>query len=791
MPDLPALFQKALAHHQAGQLQQASSLYDSILHHAPTHAETLYLRGLAAMQSGDHSLAASRLVQATTQQPTRAVYWVPLGQVYIALDEFDKAKRSFDKALALDPNLAGAQAGLGDIALRERQPAAAQYHYQQSLKRDATLPHVWSNLSQAQILLHEFGLAYESAERALAIDPGSREALFNRAVSARGIGNESQSEQDYRTLLARDPCFVPARINLANRLIASARSAEALALYREGVDLVPNSTELRFAYASSLHESGDLSAAMAEYQHLLQQSPDHRQANQNLATALRRSGAWDEAIRLMEGLIARDPNEPATWIQLGHAHLERDDDRSARSALDRARACRPGDWTGRIRVARCSPLLFRTQGDILAYRQMLEQTLREALSHPRPIADLDSMLPGLEPSFHWPFHGMNDRPIKELYSQLFEEVDWRGSLSPQVRSGKPRVGIVVTDGHEPVFLRSMAGMIDRLICREFSLTMVASPRGVRRIRERLQSDDVDFVELPERFSLAQSAVARSNFDLIFYWEIGTDFMNYFLPMAKLAPVQVVSWGVPITTGHRAVDDYLSSQWLEPTDGDGDYTENLLRFRKLLSYQHRRPPVASVSREEFGLRQADHVYVCAQNLGKYHPCFVETIRDVLEQDPAGRLVVTSSRHPRPQEEFQQILADAMGPNVDRVLILPPLDQTRYHQLLGVADVQLDPFPFSGANSSYDAFSYDLPIVTLEGLYQRGRFTSGCYRAMGLEEWVAQAPARYVEQAVAWGTDPDRRRHAVELLQERTPVLFEDVETVREWEEYVCERIRSLD
>jgi predicted O-linked N-acetylglucosamine transferase (SPINDLY family) len=103
------------------------------------------------------------------------------------------------------------------------------------------------------------------------------------------------------------------------------------------------------------------------------------------------------------------------------------------------------------------------------------------------------------------------------------------------------------------------------------------------------------------------------------------------------------------------------------------------------------------------------------------------------------------------------------------------------------VQLDPFPFSGANSTYDAFSFSLPVVTLKGTFQRSRFTSACYRAMGLEDWVATSPEDYVDRAVRWGQERDLREENRRVLHERTPILFEDAETIREWEEYVIERV----
>ncbi len=787
MADLPTIFRQAFDHHQSGRLVDAIRMYDSILSQAPSHAETLYLRGVAAAQQSDWPTAERLLKLAIDQQPKRAPYWLSLAQVQKGTGRRNEAKQSLEQAIALDSQLAPAHFELAELLLIEKEARQAKHHYQKGLAIDPNQLQAWINLAQAEIWLEDFESAYASADRACQLDPKSREAVFNRAVAARATGKIDLAEAGYRKLLAIDPHYQPALINLANLLRGIGRANEAGKLLEDAIHSRPDDATLLFAWGSFLQEEGHLTKAIDLYRQLLTQNPDHAGAIENLASAYRRTGEWEKAISLLRHLTTQRPDDPAPWIQLGHAYLEQEDDRLALESMRQVVQCRPHDWTSILRAARVCPLLYESVEEIAIYRAGLEAALRDLLADRRPITDLDATLPGLEPSFHLPFHGMDDRPIKELYSQLFEDVGWE-RFRPRPNTGLPHVGIVVTDSHELVFLRSMGGIIDRLARREYRLSIVASAQGAAKIRKELRADEIDFVIIPERFTSAARVMAESAFDLLFYWEIGTDFLNYFLPMARLAPMQAVSWGVPITTGHRSIHDYLTSDLWEIPSADSHYTERLVRFQHLLSYQLRRAVLASrPTRDEFGLAADDHVYVCAQNLGKFHPTFIQTLAEVIERDPDARLVVTSSRHSWPNEMLGRILIQAMGSRIDRIKILPPLSPAKYHELLQVSDVQLDPFPFSGANSTYDAFSFSLPVVTLEGVFQRSRFTSACYRAMGLENWVATSIEDYIDRAVRWGQDRDLREEDRRLLGERTPVLFEDAETVREWEEYVVKRV----
>jgi predicted O-linked N-acetylglucosamine transferase (SPINDLY family) len=92
----------------------------------------------------------------------------------------------------------------------------------------------------------------------------------------------------------------------------------------------------------------------------------------------------------------------------------------------------------------------------------------------------------------------------------------------------------------------------------------------------------------------------------------------------------------------------------------------------------------------------------------------------------------------------------------------------------ANVLLDPLHFGGVNTSYDAFSHGKAIVTLPGVFQRGRYTYACYRRMGVDGPVATSVEDYVARAVRIATDADYCHSLEALVRERSDVLFEDVD-----------------
>jgi Tetratricopeptide repeat len=116
-------FETALAHLQAGRLAEASEIYRRILDHFPSHAETLHMVGVIALQQGRHDDAVSPISRAIRVSPARAPFHSNLGEAHRGLGQFDQAMACYRRALELQPdssevynNIALALRTMGDLA---------------------------------------------------------------------------------------------------------------------------------------------------------------------------------------------------------------------------------------------------------------------------------------------------------------------------------------------------------------------------------------------------------------------------------------------------------------------------------------------------------------------------------------------------------------------------------------------------------------------------------------------------------------------------------------------------
>jgi predicted O-linked N-acetylglucosamine transferase (SPINDLY family) len=115
---------------------------------------------------------------------------------------------------------------------------------------------------------------------------------------------------------------------------------------------------------------------------------------------------------------------------------------------------------------------------------------------------------------------------------------------------------------------------------------------------------------------------------------------------------------------------------------------------------------------------------------------------------------------------------LGRAAKRVLFLPAQTDVRFHRLLSLADVVLDPPHYSAGFTAYDAFALGIPLVTLPGELHISRYSLGCYRKMKLEELVPTTAQEYVNLAIQIAQEHDFQRYLRKKILERCDVLYSD-------------------
>ena len=331
---------------------------------------------------------------------------------------------------------------------------------------------------------------------------------------------------------------------------------------------------------------------------------------------------------------------------------------------------------------------------------------------------------------------------------------------------------------------------DRLERLARAIKTLRIPSHLAWLERIVQPTAGEVIDLPHDLCTARELISRLELDVLFYVELGSFSITYFLAFGRLAPIQCVTWGIPFTSGLRTIDYFLSSVDAEPEDAENHYTERLVRLKRLPTYYYKPAPCSPPKpRSDFRLDPGERVYLCPQSLFKLHPDFDDLFARILRAEPRVRVVLVSSEKPDWADALMGRLSRAIPDFRNRIQFAPRQQTDDFLHLIGEADVLLDPIYFGGGNTTYEALSVGTPIVTLPGRFMRGRVTYACYRKMSVMDCVAKDRDDYVQLAVTLATDRALGEAVRAKILAANQVLYEDSEAVREIERFLTRAVET--
>ena len=647
--------------------------------------------------------------------------------------------------------------------------------------------------SQAREALGDLAGAIGDLNLAIARHP--RDARLRNSLGLLlADSGDAQGAIDALTLAVElDPAFARAWNNLGNALRAQGRFVEAAQAARRAVAAQPDYALAWTNLGVILFDLGDDAGAREAFQRALALKPDLRTIRA-LAGIARQRGAIDEAVDLYQRARAAAPGDTSTLLNLAGALAERDDMDASRNVYLDARARQPNLLRAAFGEALGLPMVYPDVAAVDAARTRFVAGLARlesevpALVRGRAFADVIDDLRWT--NFLLAYHGEDDRELQVRFAAIMGRAveavapEWRVSELARAARTRIRVGFAssfFSDGTCGRYFRSWIAQLDR---GRFEIFVYNVRRDATPFLQEIAAH-VDRIRTFPGAALLPSAIAPAiradALDALVYPELGMNGPTFALGALRLAPVQCVAWGHPVTSGQATMDAFFTCAAMEPADAQSQYSEPLIALPGI-GTDYARPALPDgAARGRFGLPDGVPLLLCPQSLFKIHPDNDSLFARVLGAAPEARLVVFEGRHPVLTAKYRRRLAGALvreGLDADeRVIVLPQCSHDDYLRINAVCDAMLDTLRWSGGNTSLDALAMGLPIVTRPGRFMRGRQSAGMLSLAGLDDLVAHDDDDYVRIAAQLASDRDfrvvqarrTREAAAGLFGDRSPVI----------------------
>jgi predicted O-linked N-acetylglucosamine transferase (SPINDLY family) len=622
-----------------------------------------------------------------------------------------------------------------------------------------------------------------------------------------------QFAADWRWLLGRDdsPWYPTMRLfrqrAAGDWLEVFQRAARELGAIRpsasrplqSGPEMFRAKIKQMFESAVPLHRDGNLDAAEAVYQSILDEFPNQPDALHLLGVVANQRGQNHKAVGLIQHAIDLNPNNPdyfvnlaVVWFALRRYALSAEASRAA-LRLDPKNAgahrnlgmalCKSGDLEAAAKATQTAIDLDPSDFDAYGNLGVVLAHLGDrpaAITAYRKALELHPQAPSMHSNLIFAMQQHGDYDPKAIYAESrnwnrLHALPLKHLIKPHRVDSSPgrklRIGWVSPDFRMHVVARCLLPVFqafDRARFENFCYAEVGEPDEMTRALRASVDHWRDIYPLEDEE--AADLIRADGIDILIDLALHTTNSRLTMFALKPAPVQACYLGYCGSTGLDAMDYRISQAQLDPPGADlSVYSEQTVLLSG--SYLCYRPEGPTPDVAALPAIQNGHVtFGCLHQPAKISAGVIDLWSQLLGAVPESRLILYV-----PPGSHRQWLLDRftqLGVDSNRLEMLPRRLWRQYIETFNRIDIALDTFPYGGGVSACDALWMGVPIVTLIGNTPVGRICYSMLCNLGRREWAAQTPAQYLAVAAALAADLPKLREirtSLRAAMESSPIM----------------------
>jgi len=543
--------------------------------------------------------------------------------------------------------------------------------------------------------------------------------------------------------------------NLGNAQKDFGRLDEAVDSYSKALAIEPNAPEIHNNLGTVLKEQGRLDDAMDHYRKAIGLKSDYADALYNLGNALKYKGEFDSSIAYFTAAIAIQPGYTKAHANMGNALRAVGLLQEAIESFQRAIELSPDYAEAYSNLGN----VLTDQGKFDEAISWYEKAMVINLTHPHVLKNyLHTLL--YKPD-------LDNQALFDTYRRITDYVSPPpATLSPVsaealAPGARLRIGYLTSDFRDHPVGRNILPLLENHDHGKFEIFCYGELGQSDSVTERFErlADQWRVVNGLSDLEIAEK-IRADGVHVMIYVGGHFDKNRPSVALFRPAPVQVSFHG-GATSALPEMDYWLTDDVLHPTPEQGgtteQFTEELVRLPSFYNYPalENAPDVSSLPADTNGFI----TFVSFNKPSKINDTVIELWSRVLDAVPKSRILLKFKN----LFEVPTILVPLLerfasnGIAASRIDLRGGVDLFRDH-LAGYhdADIGLDPFPFAGATTTFQALWMGVPVISKMG----ERFISRAGGSMaihaGLPELSVDTAEDYIAVAKTLAGDLPRLR-----------------------------------
>jgi hypothetical protein len=323
--------------------------------------------------------------------------------------------------------------------------------------------------------------------------------------------------------------------------------------------------------------------------------------------------------------------------------------------------------------------------------------------------------------------------------------------------------------------KSCSPYIERLHKRyRLTLAHVGRTRPDNLILEPFEK--VHHLQFDRHSVLNTDLIEENDFQLVYFPDIGMNDESIWLSNIRFAPIQVTSYGHPVSTFGGKIDYFIGGEESEIVeDAEKNYSERLVLIPGV--GQHPSWPNYEV---KFLKKEREEIIInCTWGPDKYNWVMMQTLVKIAQQAKTPfEFQFFCSKGVNRYQAMLPFVADVKSILGKYVTVHTDKEYFDYMKEAEYGDFALNSWPFGGYNTVVEALYLGKPMITMEGDKMYNRAGAALLRKVGLDDLIVHSLDDFAELTVRMIDDENFRKEKREHLRniDLHAVLFNTDEPV---------------
>ncbi|MCD7740452.1 MAG: hypothetical protein LUH11_03790 [Candidatus Gastranaerophilales bacterium] len=342
--------------------------------------------------------------------------------------------------------------------------------------------------------------------------------------------------------------------------------------------------------------------------------------------------------------------------------------------------------------------------------------------------------------------------IEQIKNTLFKNIKkYTHNNKKKDKNRKINIGYFSSDCHSHTMMNYILPIWENHDKEKYNFYIFNGSEKRDTVTEKIEKTGIEVINCSKmNDAVIAETIYNKNIDILVDLG-GYTHLKIFSLLYKPAPVIILYLGYLNTLGMKEVDYILTDRYTIPEDKAYLYTEKPLYLDK--GYQiFIEKKVPDISKNPF--KTNNYITFGSFNCtSKFNDTTFYMWAKILEEVPNSKLLIYRTQLTKSIIKYIKSRFEKRGISLERIIFSSKKYNTHY-EAYSLADISLDPYPFSGMSIAIETALMGVATVTLSGEGMQSRGAARINHIIGLDDLIADCGEDYIKIAANLAFDKQK-------------------------------------